>query len=195
MRVSREKFAENRERILQVAGELFRAKGFDGIGVAEIMKAAGLTHGGFYGHFSSKDDLAREASKALVAKTKERWQTVIDNAPKEPLDALLRHYLSRRNLESSDCVFASLTQEVSRHGPAMQSTFTGGLMDLATILEQVTPGDTPEERRRKALASLSSMMGAVILARAMDNPHLADELLAATQAELSPDSDDAAGKA
>jgi TetR/AcrR family transcriptional repressor of nem operon len=195
MRVSREKFAENRERILQVAGELFRAKGFDGIGVAEIMKAAGLTHGGFYGHFSSKDDLAREASKALVAKTKERWQTVIDNAPKEPLDALLRHYLSRRNLESSDCVFASLTQEVSRHGPAMQSTFTGGLMDLATILEQVTPGDTPEERRRKALASLSSMMGAVILARAMDNPHLADELLAATQMELSPDSDDAAGKA
>ncbi|MGO4568799.1 TetR/AcrR family transcriptional regulator [Rhizobium sp. 2YAF20] len=195
MRVSREKFAENRERILQVAGELFRAKGFDGIGVAEIMKAAGLTHGGFYGHFSSKDDLAREASKALVAKTKERWQAVIDNAPEEPLDALLRHYLSRRNLESSDCVFASLTQEVSRHGPAMQSTFTGGLMDLATILEQVTPGDTPEERRRKALASLSSMMGAVILARAMDNPHLADELLAATQAELSPDSDDAAGKA
>jgi TetR/AcrR family transcriptional repressor of nem operon len=195
MRVSREKFAENRERILQVAGELFRAKGFDGIGVAEIMKAAGLTHGGFYGHFSSKDDLAREASKALVAKTKERWQAVIDNAPEEPLDALLRHYLSRRNLESSDCVFASLTQEVSRHGPAMQSTFTGGLMDLATILEQVTPGDTPEERRRKALASLSSMMGAVILARAMDNPHLADELLAATQAELSPESDDAAGKA
>jgi TetR/AcrR family transcriptional repressor of nem operon len=195
MRVSREKFAENRERILQVAGELFRAKGFDGIGVAEIMKAAGLTHGGFYGHFSSKDDLAREASKALVAKTKERWQAVIDNAPEEPLDALLRHYLSRRNLESSDCVFASLTQEVSRHGPAMQSTFTGGLMDLATILEQVTPGDTPEERRRKALASLSSMMGAVILARAMDNPHLADELLAATQMELSPDSDDAAGKA
>src|SRR5882762_2494795 len=106
MRVSREKFAENRERILQVAGELFRAKGFDGIGVAEIMKAAGLTHGGFYGHFSSKDDLAREASKALVAKTKERWQAVIDNAPEEPLDALLRHYLSRRNLESSDCVFA-----------------------------------------------------------------------------------------
>ena len=195
MRVSREKFAENRERILQVAGELFRAKGFDGIGVAEIMKAAGLTHGGFYGHFSSKDDLAREASKALVAKTKERWQAVIDNAPEEPLDALLRHYLSRRNLESSDCVFASLTQEVSRHGPAMQSTFTGGLMDLATILEQVTPGDTPEERRRKALASLSSMMGAVILARAMDNPHLADELLAATQAELSPDSDGVAGKA
>jgi TetR/AcrR family transcriptional repressor of nem operon len=184
MRVSREKFAENRERILQVAGELFRKKGFDGIGVAEIMKAAGLTHGGFYGHFDSKDDLACEASKALVTKTKERWQDIIDEAP-EPLDALLTHYLSRRNLESSNCVFASLTQEVSRHGPAMQSTFTGGLMDLAAILEQVMPGQTEEERRRKALASLSSMMGAVILARAMDNPALADELLAATQSELS----------
>jgi TetR/AcrR family transcriptional repressor of nem operon len=67
----------------------------------------------------------------------------------------------------------------------MQSTFTGGLMDLAAILEQVMPGQTEEERRRKALASLSAMMGAVILARAMDNPALADELLAATQSELS----------
>ena len=172
MRVSREKFAENRERILQVAGELFREKGFDGIGVAEIMKAAGLTHGGFYGHFDSKDDLACEASKALVTKTKERWQDIIDESP-EPLDALLTHYLSRRNLESSNCVFASLTQEVSRHGPNMQSTFTGGLMDLTAILEQVMPGQTEEERRRKALASLSAMMGAVILARAMDNPALA----------------------
>ncbi|PZM09461.1 TetR/AcrR family transcriptional regulator [Rhizobium tubonense] len=193
MRVSREKFAENRERILQVAGQLFREKGFDGIGVAEIMKAAGLTHGGFYGHFDSKDDLACEASKALVSKTKERWQGIIDEAP-EPLDALLEHYLSRRNLESSNCVFASLTQEVSRHGPDMQSTFTGGLMDLAAILEQVTSGETQEERRRKALASLSAMMGAVILARAMDNPALADELLAATQTELSSKPDEIASR-
>jgi TetR/AcrR family transcriptional repressor of nem operon len=188
MRVSREKFAENREKILAVAGELFREKGFDGIGVAEIMKAAGLTHGGFYGHFESKGELAAEASKALVARSLERWQEVVDRAPGEPLEALLAHYLSHRNVveQGTGCVFASLTQEVSRHGPEMQSTFTGGLMGLAGILEGLVEGDTPEERRRRALASLSAMVGAVILARTMDDPALSQELLAATRHELMP---------
>ncbi|TCR89814.1 TetR/AcrR family transcriptional regulator [Rhizobium sp. BK376] len=191
MRVSREKFAQNREKIIEVAGELFRKKGFDGIGVAEIMKAAGLTHGGFYGHFDSKDELACEASKNLVMRTEERWKAVVEKSPDAPLDALLDHYLSRRNVVDlgDGCVFASLTQEVSRHGPAMQEAFTGGLMALAGILEDLVPGETPEERRRRALASLSSMMGAVILARAMDDPALADEFLSATRQELSlPDS-------
>ncbi|QND48494.1 TetR/AcrR family transcriptional regulator [Rhizobium lusitanum] len=188
MRVSREKFAENREKILAVAGELFREKGFDGIGVADIMKAAGLTHGGFYGHFESKDELACEASKAVVSRSLERWKEVVDGAPGEPLDALLAHYLSHRNVveHATGCVFAALTQEVSRHGPKMQSTFTGGLMGMAAILEEITPGETPEERRRKALVSLSAMVGAVILARAMDNPELSQEFLAATRQELTP---------
>src|SRR5215510_8170539 len=98
MRVSRERFAENREKILAVAGELFREKGFDGIGVAGIMKAAGLTHGGFYGHFESKDELACEASKALVARSQERWKAVVAASPEKPLEALLGHYLSHRNV-------------------------------------------------------------------------------------------------
>jgi TetR/AcrR family transcriptional regulator, transcriptional repressor for nem operon len=187
MRVSREKFAQNREKIIEVAGELFREKGFDGIGVAEIMKAAGLTHGGFYGHFESKDQLACEASKNLATRTQARWKALVDSAPAAPLEALLDHYLSRNNVveRGTGCVFASLTQEVSRHGPAMQEAFTGGLMALAGILEEIVPGETPEERRRRALASLSSMMGAVILARAMDDPALADEFLAATRQELA----------
>lgn len=188
MRVSREKFAENRARILDVAGELFRERGFDGIGVADIMKAAGLTHGGFYGHFSSKDSLACEASKALIEKTKIRWQEIVDAAEGDPLEALLRHYLSRRNLQSPACVFAALTQDVSRHGPEMQSTFTAGLTDLADVLSQVVPGATPEMRRAKALSTLSAMMGAVILARAMDDPDLADEFLDATRRQLSASS-------
>lgn len=187
MRVSREKFAQNREKILEVAGELFREKGFDGIGVADIMKAAGLTHGGFYGHFESKDALACEASKNLASKTETSWKEVVGRSSDAPLEALLEHYLSRRNVvdRGTSCVFASLTQEVSRHGPEMREAFTGGLMALAGILEELVPGETPEERRRRALASLSSMMGAVILARAMDNPDLADEFLAATRQELS----------
>jgi TetR/AcrR family transcriptional repressor of nem operon len=196
MRVSREKFAQNREKILEVAGKLFREKGFDGIGVAEIMKAAGLTHGGFYGHFESKDELACEASRNLVAKTEERWKKVVRDAPEAPLEALLDHYLSQRNLEDrgTGCIFASLTQEVGRHGPTMQEAFSSGLMALAAVLEDVVPGETREERRRRALASLSGMMGAVILARAMDDPALAEEFLSATRQELSSLPDDAPAK-
>src|SRR5262245_7153686 len=99
MRVSREKFAENREKILTVAGVLFREKGFDGIGVAEIMKAAGMTHGGFYGHFGSKEELALEVSRALIEKVKIRWNEIIASAPERPLDALLNHYLSRCSVD------------------------------------------------------------------------------------------------
>lgn len=185
MKVSREKSAENRARILEVAGELFREKGFDGIGVADIMKAAGLTHGGFYGHFDSKESLAQEASKALVEQAKDRWQHVLDTATDDPLEALLRHYLSRRNLKQTTCAFATLTQEVSRQGANMQSTFTAGLADLADILVPVVAGDTPAARRANALATLSAMMGAVILARSLDDADLADEFLAATHRQLS----------
>src|ERR1043165_1837256 len=78
MRVSREQAAENRERIVQVAAKLFRERGFDGIGVADLMKAAGLTHGGFYGHFGSKDDLAAEASDRALKDILQYWSGVVD---------------------------------------------------------------------------------------------------------------------
>src|SRR3981081_147115 len=73
MKVSREQAAANRERIVEVAGKLFRERGFDGIGVADLMKAAGLTHGGFYGHFKSKDDLAAQACGRVLAHSSQRW--------------------------------------------------------------------------------------------------------------------------
>src|SRR5271169_6253458 len=94
MRVSREKAAENRERILDAASGLFRAKGFGGVGVADIMKAADLTHGGFYGHFSSKDDLVAQASKHAMARAATNWERVVADAPDTPFAALLKHYLS-----------------------------------------------------------------------------------------------------
>ncbi len=94
MRVSREQAAANRDRIIDAAGALFRAKGFGGIGVADIMKAADLTHGGFYGHFASKDDLAAQASKRAMARAAANWQDVVAGAPGEPFAALLKHYLS-----------------------------------------------------------------------------------------------------
>src|ERR1700676_5664019 len=96
MKVSREQAALNRDRIIDAAGALFRPKGFGGIGVAGIMKAADLTHGGFYGHFASKDDLVAQASKRAMARAAVNWGKVVADAPDTPYAALLKHYLSPR---------------------------------------------------------------------------------------------------
>src|ERR1700685_1515768 len=97
MKVSREQAALNRDRIIDAAGALFRAKGFGGIGVADIMKAADLTHGGFYGHFASKDDLVAQASKRAMARAAVNWTRLVEAAPDNPYAALLEHYLSPKH--------------------------------------------------------------------------------------------------
>ncbi|MGC2125531.1 MAG: TetR/AcrR family transcriptional regulator, partial [Xanthobacteraceae bacterium] len=118
MRVSRQKSAENRERILDAASALFRANGFDGIGVADIMNAADLTHGGFYGHFASKDDLIAQASRRAMALAATNWGKVVAGAPNKPYAALLDHYLSPRHRDRPDhgCAFAALSGDAARCG-------------------------------------------------------------------------------
>ena len=188
MRVSREKFAENREKILTVASVLFRENGFDGVGVADIMKAAGLTHGGFYGHFESKDDLALEVSRKLIERVEERWRELIVGHPDRPLQALLDHYIHWRTVDDpgGSCVFASLIQEVSRSEGAVRATFSEGLSTLVDVLKEVVPGATEEERRANATTTLSSMMGAVILARAVEDRALAEQFLVTMRRRLDP---------
>ena len=129
MRVSREKAAENRERIVEAAGALFRAKGFGGIGVADIMKAADLTHGGFYGHFASKDDLIGEASRRAMARAAVNWERVVADAPDDPYAALLKHYLSPRHRDDPGhgCAFAALSGDAARSGKSVRRTFAEGL--------------------------------------------------------------------
>lgn len=188
MRVSREKFAENRERILSVAGVLFRENGFDGVGVADIMKAAGLTHGGFYGHFSSKDELALEVSRKLIDKVERRWKEHIAESPDRPLEALLDHYIHWRTVDDpgGSCVFATLIQEVSRSRGAMRAVFSDGLSVLVDTLADIVPGKTEDERRANAATTLSSMMGAVILARAVEDRALAEQFLVTMRRQLDP---------
>ncbi|WP_416064803.1 TetR/AcrR family transcriptional regulator [Rhizobium sp. ZK1] len=189
MRVSREKFAENREKILTAASVLFRENGFDGVGVADIMKAAGLTHGGFYGHFESKDDLALEVSRKLIERVEERWREQIADHPDRPLQALLDHYIHRRTVDDpgGSCVFASLIQEVSRSEGAVRATFSEGLSTLVDVLEDIMPGETREARRANATTTLSSMMGAVILARAVEDRALAEQFLVTMRRKLDPE--------
>jgi len=185
MRVSRERAAENRDRIIDVAGRLFRERGFDGIGVANLMKAAGLTHGGFYGNFESKEDLALEACERVLARSTETWPAMAAKDPKAPLKGLLHWYLTARHRDrpGEGCIYAALAADVARQdSPTLRRTFTAGLQSLIDTLVRIVPGRSNAARRQKALACLSTMVGALILARAVDDTKLSDEILAAARA-------------
>lgn len=189
MKVSREQFAENRERILDVAGTLFREKGFDGIGIADIMKAAGMTHGGFYRHFESKDDLIDQASQKALARGAGYWERTIgdDDNPHAALTRLLQMYLSEAHRDASGkgCSLAALGADAARQNGSVRKTFAHGMELLVDKLTALLPGRTRAVRRRKALASFSQMMGALILSRAVDDPALSKEILSAAMLELS----------
>jgi TetR/AcrR family transcriptional repressor of nem operon len=186
MRVSREKAAEHRERIIEAASGLFRAKGFDGIGVADIMKAADLTHGGFYGHFSSKDDLVAQASKRTMARAGENWSKVTASDPDKPFAALLDHYLSGRHRDDPGrgCAFAALGNDAARSGKVVRKAFAEGLEPLLDILAEAIPGKSKTARRRKALTAMAALVGALTLARAVEGNPLSDEILDAVHREL-----------
>jgi TetR/AcrR family transcriptional repressor of nem operon len=202
MRVSREKAAEHRDRIIDAAGALFRAKGFGGIGVADIMKAADLTHGGFYGHFASKDDLVGEASRRIMARAAANWTKLVEAAPDNPYAALLEHYLSPRHRDDPGrgCAFAALGNDAARSGKIVRKAFAEGLAPLIDILAQSIPGksipgksiagkSTPSKskaaRRRKAVAAMATLVGALTLARAVEGTPLSDEMLEAAHRELA----------
>lgn len=188
MKVSREQFAENRERILDVASTLFREKGFDGIGIADIMKAAGMTHGGFYRHFESKDDLIDQASQKALVRGASYWERNIgEGDPETALTRLLQMYLSEAHRDASGrgCAVAALGADAARQNVVVRKTFAHGVEQLVAKLTALLPGRTRAVRRRKALASFSQMVGALVLSRAVDDPALSKEILAAAMLELS----------
>jgi TetR/AcrR family transcriptional repressor of nem operon len=186
MRVSREKVAEHRERIIDAAGALFRSKGFGGVGVADIMKAADLTHGGFYSHFVSKDDLIAQACARAMARAAANWRKVVAESPDDPYAALLKHYLTQRHRDDPGhgCAFAALGGDAARCRKPVRDAFAQGLEPLIDILTRVAPGRRKAARRRKAIAALAELVGALVLARAVGVAPLSDELLDAARCEL-----------
>ncbi len=186
MKVSREKAAENHEQIVAAAGTLFREKGFSGVGVADIMQAADLTHGGFYRHFKSKDDLAAHACNAVMARSAATWNRVVDSAPDRPLAALVDHYLSapQRDEAGRGCAFAALGADAARQGAPGCAAFAAGLRPLIDILTRLVPNGSKTARRRKAISAMSQLVGAMVLARAVGDKEFSDEILAAAKADL-----------
>jgi len=171
MKVSKEQMAENRARILDAAAALFRERGFAGIGVADLMKAAGLTHGGFYGHFASKEELMARASERALAGSLGGWRRLVEQAPDEALRRIVRSYLSEahRDHPEQGCAVAALGGDVARQGPEVRASVTQGVGAHAALLAGLMPGDTAQERERQAWFTYAALVGAVVLARALDD--------------------------
>lgn len=191
MKVSRAQAETNRRRIIDVAGRLFRERGFDGIGVADLMKAAGLTHGGFYGHFKSKEDLAVQACSGALATNIKALSKVVDGATGDRFAEFIAFYLSddHKNATGRGCTLAALGPDVARHGGALRSAFAEGVAAYLAILTDIVPGDSQAEKRQKAMATLCSIVGALILSRAIDNEEFADSFLAAAAADATATAD------
>jgi TetR/AcrR family transcriptional repressor of nem operon len=176
MRVSREQVAENRRKILEAAGRLFRERGFEAVTVADVMQAAGLTHGGFYGYFKSKTELIAEALAGIL----------VGPGPDADLAAYAASYLSsthRANV-AGGCATAALASETLRQAPAARAAMTAGLRQQIDDLSQHAPGDSAAARRQAAIGSWAAMVGAIILARTSDDRALSDEILDQTRAWL-----------
>lgn len=203
MRVSREVAARNRERVVETAGREFRAHGYDGIGVAGLMKAAGLTHGGFYKQFEDKEALATESTRQALAENLENWRKVIGSKPEDPLGALARWYLSpaHRARLSDGCAYAALAAEAPRHDAGLRSVFEEALERSVVALAAAAAGaetgteigdadgrSTAEDpARKRALRAIATMVGALVLARAVDDESFAAEILEAGRAAVSGD--------
>src|SRR3954469_24340235 len=129
MKVSRAQAAETREKILNHAARMYREKGFDGIGIADLMKSAGMTHGGFYGHFSSKEDLMAQACARASSRARERWAKLAERAPEDPLSEIADVYLTARHRDNpgAGCLLAALGPDAARQGPAVRSAVTAGV--------------------------------------------------------------------
>lgn len=186
MRVSKEQAAANREQIVHQAARLFRERGFDGIGVAELMKNAGLTHGGFYGHFDSKEQLMAEACEYAIGVTGRRWRRLVSDSDGPSMDTLARRYLSKRHRDApgDGCVLAALAGDAARQSPPVRAAFTGSVKRFIDLLGSALPTRNKTARRQKAVAACAAMVGALVLSRAVDDAALSEEFLDAVAAQL-----------
>jgi TetR/AcrR family transcriptional regulator, transcriptional repressor for nem operon len=179
MRVSKEKAAENRERILAEAARLFRERGISGVGVDTLTAAAGLTHGSLYSQFGSKERLAAEALGHALSTSSARMNDT------GTLDDYVARYLSadHRDRRGDGCVMAALAGEIPRQGAAVRRSFTDAVRAMVKRIAGLMPGHRKSEDA--ALAIVATMVGALTLARAVDDPDLSDRILAAARTRLA----------
>jgi TetR/AcrR family transcriptional repressor of nem operon len=175
MRVSRIQAAENRQTVINVASRRFRERGFDGIGLKDLMEGAGLTQGAFYKQFESKEDLAEQASRRALESASQRWSAAIAENPDDPLGAVIAFYLSAGHREEKldGCPVVALGSDAARQGAGVKAAFEEGIKAYLEIIGPLLPKTDGEDSNRKAMVVLSTMVGAMTLSRAVNDPDLA----------------------
>jgi TetR/AcrR family transcriptional regulator, transcriptional repressor for nem operon len=181
MRVSRVQAEENRRKVIDVASRLFREHGFEGIGLKDLMEAAGLTHGAFYKQFASKDDLAAQASRRALESASGRWSAAAAANPQDPLGAVIALFLSmgHRAERMDGCPVVALGAEAARQGAEVKASFEAGIREYLEMLGRLLGETDGEEPSGKAMAILSTMVGAMVLSRAVNDERLSKQFLQA----------------
>jgi TetR/AcrR family transcriptional repressor of nem operon len=167
------------ERIVEAAGRAIRRSGYDGTGVAEIMKEAGLTHGGFYAHFASREAMLAEAADRAGADGVAVVARVAAAAPpKQAREALLRAYLSEAHVKGVEtgCAIAALGSEMPRQAPEVRRAATRRIKEMIDLVARESPDWGKRGAHEHALVTVATMVGALVLARAVDDPRLSDAL-------------------
>lgn len=176
------------ERIVAVAARAIRRSGYGGTGVADIMKEAGLTHGAFYSHFASREAMLTEAAGRACAESAAAAAEVVASVPRdEALASMLGAYLSREHCEHADagCPLAALGSETSRQVPEVRRVATRHVKEMIDLLARQSPDWGQPAAHERALVTIATMVGALMLSRAVDEPVLSDRLREATLEHLS----------
>ena len=184
MRVSRVQAEENRQAVITEASRLFRKHGFDGIGLKDLMASAGLTQGAFYKQFASKEDLAAQASGRAIERARRRWSAAAEASPDDPMAAVVAFYLSmdHRAERMDGCPIVALGSDVARQGVDVKASFEAGIRDYLDMVGAWMGADDEADAdasRAKVMAMLATMVGAMVLARAVNDEDLSKQFLEA----------------
>jgi TetR/AcrR family transcriptional repressor of nem operon len=180
MRYSPEHKQETHDRIVRKASVRLREKGAHGIGVADLMKEAGLTHGGFYAHFDSREALVIEAFGYAMDRSMEHWRKLTDEvSPDKRLAMIADAYLStlHRDNPGHGCSIPALGAEIARESPKARKAFAGKLDEMIELLADNIPNVPRKAARKQAVATLATMAGTMLLARIAGSSELSDEVL------------------
>jgi TetR/AcrR family transcriptional repressor of nem operon len=187
MRYPKDHGQQTRRRIVENASYGLRQNGVDGLSVADLMKLAGLTHGGFYAHFKSRDALVVEALALAMDRTVAHWLDLTHGLSAEKgFDAVVESYLSsrHRNNPARGCALPALASDIGRSGPEARRTFAGRLEQMIDIIARLVPKRSSADARQAAAGAIATLVGSIVLARAAGDKRLSDALLEAGRQAL-----------
>jgi len=188
-RTARSRKEVTHERIVEAAARAIRRSGYDGTGVADIMKKVGLTHGGFYAHFPSREAMLAEAAGRAGAESVATLMRVAATAPpQEALRSMIRAYLSKEHVDGIEtgCPMAALGSEMPRQARKVRRAATRGIKEVIDVVARHSPDQEKSGAYERALVTVATMVGALVLARAIDEPKLSEALRKASVKHFDP---------